>query len=93
MRGIVFRPHGISQLAFRPPPEAGDRTRARHPRAFCSAGKEAPGPSARAFAEFAESGFPARVHAAMIRALMRDRVVEHISRDSTAIEARERPER
>ena len=47
----------------------------------------------RAFAEFADSEFPARVHAAMIRSLMRDKVVEHISRDSTAIEARERPER
>ena len=46
-----------------------------------------------AFAEFADSEFPARVHAAMIRSLMRDKVVEHISRDSTAIEARERPER
>ncbi|MCY4315916.1 MAG: transposase, partial [Roseovarius sp.] len=45
----------------------------------------------RAFAEFADSEFPARVHAAMIRSPMRDRVVEHISRDSTAIEARERP--
>ena len=45
----------------------------------------------RAFAEFADSEFPARVHAAMIRSLMRDKVVEHISRDSTAIEARERP--
>ena len=47
----------------------------------------------RAFAEFADSEFPARVHAAMIRSLMRDRIVERISRDSTAIEARERPER
>ena len=44
----------------------------------------------RAFAEFADSEFPARVRAAMIRSPMRDRVVEHIS---TAIEARERPER
>ena len=47
----------------------------------------------RVFAEFADSEFPARVHEAMIRSPMRDRVVEHISRDSTAIEARERPER
>ena len=46
----------------------------------------------RAFAEFADSEFPARVHAAMIRSPMRDTVVEHISRNSTAIEARERPE-
>ena len=47
----------------------------------------------RAFAEFADSEFPARVHEAMIRSPMRDRVVERISRDSTAIEARERLER
>ncbi|MCY4314935.1 MAG: hypothetical protein OXC66_02330 [Roseovarius sp.] len=42
----------------------------------------------RAFAEFAASEFPARVHAAMIRSPMRDQIVERVSRDSTAIGAR-----
>ena len=45
------------------------------------------------FAGVCGGEFPARVHAAMIRSPMRDKVVERISRDSTAIEARERPER
>ena len=47
----------------------------------------------RAFREFVDSDFPARAHEAMIRSPMRETVVEHISRDSTAIEARARPER
>ena len=46
----------------------------------------------RAFAEFAESGLPARIHEALIAATYRDRMVGHISRDSTAIEGREKPE-
>jgi Transposase domain (DUF772) len=45
----------------------------------------------RAFAEFAESGLPARVHEALIQKTHKDRLVGHISRDATAIEARERP--
>jgi hypothetical protein len=45
----------------------------------------------RAFAEFAASALPSRVHAAVIEATQRDRLVGHISRDSTAIEAREKP--
>ena len=45
----------------------------------------------RAFAEFAESGLPARVHEALIRKTHKDRLVGHISRDATAIEAREKP--
>jgi len=60
-------------------------------------GWERPGevPSAttfsRAFAEFARSELPARVHAALIKKTYADRLVGHISRDSTAIEVREKP--
>jgi hypothetical protein len=42
----------------------------------------------RAFAEFAES---ARIHAALIKQSYQDRLVGHIARDATAIEAREKP--
>jgi hypothetical protein len=45
----------------------------------------------RAFAEFAESVLPARVHEALIQKTHKDRLVGHISRDATAIEAREKP--
>jgi hypothetical protein len=45
----------------------------------------------RAFAEFADSGLPARVHEALIEKTHADRLVGHISRDATAIEAREKP--
>jgi len=45
----------------------------------------------RAFAEFAESSLPVRVHEALIVKTHADRLVGHISRDSTAIEAREKP--
>jgi hypothetical protein len=45
----------------------------------------------RAFAEFAESSLPARVHEALIVNTHKDRLVGHISRDATAIEAREKP--
>lgn len=44
----------------------------------------------RAFAEFAASEFPERVHAGLIQRTQTERIVGHISRDSTAIEARER---
>jgi hypothetical protein len=44
----------------------------------------------RAFAEFANSQFPQRVHAALIERTQADRLVGHISRDATAIEAREK---
>src|SRR6516164_2121045 len=47
--------------------------------------------SRRAFAEFAASSLPARVHEALIQKTHKDRLVGHISRDATAIEARERP--
>jgi transposase len=45
----------------------------------------------RAYAEFAESGLPARVHEAVIERTLGDHLVGHIARDSTAIEAREKP--
>jgi len=45
----------------------------------------------RAFAEFAASALPSRLHEALIHDTHADRLVGHISRDSTAIEAREKP--
>jgi len=45
----------------------------------------------RAFAEFAESALPSRLHEALIERTHEDRLVGHISRDATAIEAREKP--
>lgn len=45
----------------------------------------------RAFAEFAQSRLPERVHAALIAEHLGDQLIGHISRDSTAIVARERP--
>lgn len=45
----------------------------------------------RAFAEFARSEFPQRVHAALVQRTQSERLVGHILRDSTAIEVREKP--
>jgi hypothetical protein len=45
----------------------------------------------RAFAEFATSALPWRLHEALIKTAYDARLVGHISRDSTAIEAREKP--
>lgn len=45
----------------------------------------------RAYAEFAECGLPARVHEALIKRTLGEHLVGHISRDSTAIEVREKP--
>ena len=47
----------------------------------------------RAFAEFAHSALPSEIHAALIERIHKDRLVGHIARDSTAIEAREKPVR
>jgi len=44
----------------------------------------------RAFAEFAAMEFPQFAHAALIADTQKDRLIGHIARDSTAIEARER---
>lgn len=46
----------------------------------------------RAFAEFATSEFPQRVHAAVIQRTQSERLIGHLLRDSTAIEAREKPQ-
>lgn len=55
--------------------------------------KKLPGEStfSRAFAEFAEAGLAERAHAALVRETLEGRLVGHISRDGTAIEAREKP--
>lgn len=45
----------------------------------------------RAFAEFAESRLAERVHQALIETHLGAELIGHISRDGTAIEARERP--
>ncbi len=45
----------------------------------------------RAFAEFTEFDLPAQVHKALIKATLGTQIVGHISRDGTAIEAREKP--
>ena len=47
----------------------------------------------RAFEEFAKAGLLDRVHEALVKHYLGDEVVWHVSRDSTAIEARERPVR
>jgi hypothetical protein len=47
----------------------------------------------RAFAAFAASELPQRLHAALIEATHGERLVGHISRDSTEIEAREKPQK
>jgi hypothetical protein len=47
----------------------------------------------RAFAEFAASELPSRMHEAVIVATHKDRLVGHVARDATAIEAREKPEK
>ena len=47
----------------------------------------------RAFAEFAASELPQRLHQALIKATQQERLIGHISRDSTEIGAREKPVR
>jgi hypothetical protein len=47
----------------------------------------------RAFAEFSESQLPACVHQAMISENLSEDIVGHISRDSTEIEVREKPQK
>ncbi|MFZ0422831.1 MAG: transposase [Xanthobacteraceae bacterium] len=46
----------------------------------------------RAFAEFAQSELPSRVHEALIRQTHAERLVGHIARDSTAIDGHEKPQ-
>lgn len=45
----------------------------------------------RAFTQFAEQRLAERVHEALIKEQLGDQLIGHISRDGTAIEARERP--
>lgn len=47
----------------------------------------------RAFAEFASSDLPARVHEALIKEDYSGQLVGHLSRDATEIEAREKPQK
>jgi len=47
----------------------------------------------RAFTEFAESQLPAYVHQVLIKDKLSGEIIGHISRDSTEIEAREKPEK
>jgi transposase len=47
----------------------------------------------RGFQEFAQHNFPARIQEALIKATLGTTIVGHIARDSTAIEAREKPSR
>ena len=47
----------------------------------------------RAFAEFAEQNLAGRVHEAFIKEHLGEELIGHLSRDGTAIEARERPVR
>jgi len=56
-------------------------------------GKDIPSEAvfSRAFAQFAETELPQRVHAVLIGRYEKPRIVGHISRDGTAIEAREKP--
>ncbi len=66
-------------------------------RRLCGWERAAQMPSAakfsRVFAEFASYGLPARVHEALIKKTHADRLVGHIARDATSIEAREQPDK
>ncbi len=46
----------------------------------------------RAFKEFAEAALPQKAHEALIKISYEDEVIGHLSRDSTAIEGREKPQ-
>lgn len=63
-------------------------------RQFCGwqSGRAVPHESkfSRAFAEFAASGLPQRLHEAVIAATQKNRLIGHIARDATAIPAREK---
>ena len=47
----------------------------------------------RAFAEFAEANLAERAYASLVKAHLGDALIGHISRDATAIEAREKPKK
>jgi len=67
-----------------------------HLRTLCGWARAATIPSestfSRAFAEFAASALPTRVHQALIAKTQSERIVGHASIDSSAIEAREHPQ-
>ncbi len=67
----------------------------RNLRRLCGWAPEEPVPSAstfsRAFDEFAQSKLCDRVHEALVKKHVSERLVGHICRDSTEIEARQRP--
>lgn len=64
-------------------------------RAICGFGLYAKVPSeatfSRAFAEFAKDGLGGAVHDALVKQHLGDTLIGHVSRDSTAIEGREKP--
>ena len=45
----------------------------------------------RAFSEFSKSGLTQVVHASVVKEYMGNKIIGHISRDSTSIDAREKP--
>ncbi len=47
----------------------------------------------RAFAQFAQMELPQQIHAALVKNFAGDRLACHVSRDSTKIDAREKPEK
>ena len=47
----------------------------------------------RVFAEFAEDRVPERLHAFLVASTFEGEIIGHVSRDSTAIEAREKAQR
>lgn len=67
----------------------------RHLRLICGFEyrKDVPSKSvfSRVFAEFANSMLPQRLHEALVKQSCANSIIGHISRDSTAIESRERP--
>ncbi len=66
------------------------------PRRLCGWSRVGEVPSeatfSRAFGEFARSRLPERMHEAVVRTAFEETIVGHVSRDSTAIDAREKPE-
>jgi hypothetical protein len=69
----------------------------RHLRLICGFQTRAEVPSesvfSRVFAEFAKTQLPHCVHATLVTSCCREKISGHISRDSTPIEAREKPEK
>ena len=92
-RALSSRPPARNRS--RPFHRAGKPLRSRAISRLCGWQRRGEVPSeatfSRAFAEFATSALPSRLHEALIQDTHADRLVGHISRDSTAIEAREKP--